>query len=164
MRPTRHRLRLGALLGATLMAALASPPTLFLINESRSVPRGIYLRRADLYPAAGRLVTVAPPPQASDYLRSLGRSDNAPLLKRLAAREGDMVCARGDRVRVGADERVRLRRDRRGQPLPWWCGCRRMRAGEVFVLGDAAASFDSRYFGPVEAGAVGPVFERIVAW
>ena len=35
-------------------------------------------------------------------------------------------------------------------PLPRWQGCRRLGADELFLIAtDSAASFDSRYFGPV---------------
>jgi type IV secretory pathway protease TraF len=35
--------------------------------------------------------------------------------------------------------------------LPTWRGCRVLPAGQIFVLGSAPASFDSRYFGPIDA-------------
>ena len=48
-----------------------------------------------------------------------------------------------------------LAADRLGRPLPSWPHCRRLEAGELFLLSSTnPVSFDSRYFGPVRAAAV----------
>ncbi|MFV0680803.1 S26 family signal peptidase, partial [Ottowia sp.] len=45
--------------------------------------------------------------------------------------------------------------DRMGRPLPSWRQCRQLRADELFLLSTAnPASFDSRYFGPINVSAV----------
>ena len=45
--------------------------------------------------------------------------------------------------------------DRWGRPLPSWQQCRLLNSGELFLLSVTnPASFDSRYFGPVNASAV----------
>ena len=38
--------------------------------------------------------------------------------------------------------------------MPWWRGCRRLKRHEYLLLNDAPRSFDSRYFGPVNASAI----------
>jgi type IV secretory pathway protease TraF len=80
---------------------------------------------------------------------------NVPLLKRVAARDGDEVCALGQEIFVNG-RRVAERRvaDRQGRPLPWWSGCEHLRGGRLFLLMDAADSFDGRYFGPVDEAAM----------
>jgi type IV secretory pathway protease TraF len=44
--------------------------------------------------------------------------------------------------------------DALGRPLPRWSGCVTLGAGQVFALSTAPDSFDSRYFGIVEAGHI----------
>lgn len=45
--------------------------------------------------------------------------------------------------------------DGRGRPLAPWSGCRPLAHGEVFLLAShSPASFDSRYFGPVQREAI----------
>jgi type IV secretory pathway protease TraF len=73
---------------------------------------------------------------------------NVPLVKRVAAASGDRLCARGSEIRInGRLVATRLGRDRLGRPMPWWSGCRRLEAGEIFLLMDRPLSFDGRYFG-----------------
>ena len=38
--------------------------------------------------------------------------------------------------------------------MPWWTGCRRLQPGQLLLLNRTSASFDSRYFGPVERTAI----------
>ena len=38
--------------------------------------------------------------------------------------------------------------------MPWWTRCRRLQPGQILLLNHAEASFDSRYFGPVEQVAI----------
>lgn len=147
-----------------LGAAAWSPPRLFLLNESDSVPRGLYWRRSGGALERGALVSVEPPPLAQDYLQGLGRPDHEPLLKRVAALPGDAVCSEETLVRTATEDVLRRRTDRNGRILPRWEGCGPLPTDEVFVLGDSPLSFDSRYFGPVRADAIGDRFERIIAW
>lgn len=139
-------------------------PTMALVNESPSLPRGLYIRAAGAAPKAGDVVAVPQPPAARPYLASLGMPADVKLIKRVAAEAGDLVCAEDGAVALpGRVLRVRDR-DRRGQPLPAWRGCRRLAAGEVFLVGDTPSSFDSRYFGPVRREQVVGVFREAVRW
>lgn len=135
---------------------LWTPPICLLWNASASAPVGLYrvhpaarLGRGDM--AAG----FAPGPfrdlaAARDYVPA-----SVPLIKRVAAISGDAVCASGAALlvnrRVAA---IRLKADSNGRRLAWWQGCRRLRAGEVLLLGDGPRSFDGRYFGPTGRSAV----------
>jgi len=50
---------------------------------------------------------------------------------------------------------IALERDGRSRQLPFWQGCRTLRAGELLMLNtDHADSMDGRYFGPLPASTV----------
>jgi type IV secretory pathway protease TraF len=161
---TRFKLSLlavPALAGLAALAKAAPPP--WLVNETPSVPRGLYLRTSAA-PAHGRVVAVTPPAAARSYLATLGAPPGATLLKRVAAGPGEVVCRLGDMMTWPRDARVAQPRDRRGEPLPGWTGCRRLGADELLVVGDTAASFDSRYFGPVRSAEIQGVYREIWRW
>lgn len=73
--------------------------------------------------------------QAFAELRSY-IAPNTPLLKRVAAREGERVCRRG-RIVLIAGQRfvIALSFDRRGRSLPVWRGCQQLQDGQVFDRG-----------------------------
>lgn len=139
-------------------------PALALVNESPSVPRGLYVRDPGASLRPGVLVATPQPPLARAYLAGLGVPSGVRLLKRVAAAEGDMVCRRGERLQVGRRVARVFARDRRGAGLPAWSGCRRLAADELFLLGDTPGSFDSRYFGPVRVSDVDGVFREVLTW
>lgn len=148
-----------------IAAAVADrTPALALINESPSLPRGLYLREIGAPPGGGATVALAQPPAARAYLGPLGMPPDVLLIKRVAAVEGDLVCREAGGVRAPGRNVGVLDRDRRGEALPQWRGCRRLGAGELFVLGDTPGSFDSRYFGPVDVDDLDGVFREIVTW
>lgn len=146
---------------AVLAAGGAVRPPLLLVNESASLPRGLYVRWPGP-PALGAIVAARPPPAGLAYLATLGAPADLRLLKRLAARSGDRVCVRGGRVETPLRTAPQRRRDRRGAPLPAWTQCRRLAPGEAFLLGDSEASFDSRAFGPV--GRIEGVYRQVLRW
>jgi len=127
------------------------PPAPRLVwNASASAPVGLYRVRPGAAPGRGDMV-VAWMPGAFRHLAATRRyvPENVPLVKRVSGIAGDRICAGGMAVTVNG-RRVAIRRARDGQhrPMPWWHGCRTLRAGEFFLLmKDAAASFDGRYFG-----------------
>lgn len=134
-----------------------------LINETSSLPRGLYLRtQAPIQ--RGSVVALAQPAAARAYLTRLGMPDDVLLLKRVAAVEGDAVCDRGGTVRTPGRQVLRLDRDRRGAILPAWSECRLLERDELFLLGDTLESFDSRYFGPVRKGEAKGVYQEVLTW
>jgi type IV secretory pathway protease TraF len=145
-----------------LAGRLAPAPV--LVNESPSVPRGLYARDPGASLRPGVFVATPQPPLARAYLAGLGMPSGVRLLKRVAAAGGDVVCRRGDRLQVGPRVVRVAARDRRGAGLPAWSGCRRLTADEVFLLGDTPGSFDSRYFGPVRVSDVDGVFREVMTW
>jgi conjugative transfer signal peptidase TraF len=152
-----RRCKLLALIGiaAAPVAATAlwKPPTLLVWNASASAPVGLYrieprapVRRGDML--------VAWAPQGARWLAASRHylPANVPLVKRVAALEGDRVCAIGSAIRInGRRVATRLKRDSRARPMPWWSGCRSLGAGEYFLAGDSVRSFDGRYFGITKA-------------
>lgn len=148
--------------GATLIGVAAAldfgvrPAPRLVWNASASAPIGLW--RIDPHAAygVGDMVLAATP--ASVRRLAAERRylpTNVPLLKRVVAADGDLVCAPGPWIYVNA-RLVATRReaDRLGRPLPWWRGCRRLKNGAVLLLMDAPGSFDGRYFGPVPRAAV----------
>lgn len=159
--------------GAIIGAALAAPflpvvagamPTLALVNETRSLPRGLYVRRFGEDIRRGATAATNQPEAARAYLESLGAPSDLLLLKRVAGVGGDLVCSKAGRVITPAGEADVLAQDRRGAALKTWTDCRRLAADEVFLLGDAAESFDSRYFGPVHRSEIRGVFTAVATW
>lgn len=143
--------------GLALLASLASrpQPPILVWNTSASVPIGLY-------------ITLSRPARIGDYvlIRLSGAMQalaerrsyigaKTPLLKRVAAMEGDRVCRRGRVVRIaGRRSVIASGFDRGGRQLPVWKGCHRLQSGQVFVLGTHSESFDSRYFGPLHVEQV----------
>lgn len=145
-------------------AVLDRAPALALINESPSLPRGLYLRIPGRADVRGATVAVPQPAAARDYLGGLGMPRDVLLIKRVAAVGGNRVCRRNNLLEL-PDGTIRvLSRDRKGQALPQWSGCRTLAPDEVFLIGDTGSSFDSRYFGPVRKGEIEGVYKEMVRW
>ena len=153
----RRRLRFaatGALAGLMLASALVPPAPRLVWNVSDSAPRGLYAVSPDARMAAGDMVAArTPAPWRGLAARRHYLPANVPLLKRVVAAEGDIVCAHGERISINAVPAVTRRaRDGAGRILPWWEGCRALRGGEYFLLmADTPDSFDGRYFGVTAA-------------
>jgi conjugative transfer signal peptidase TraF len=143
--------------GLIAVASVYRPWPKIIYNPSSSAPRGWYavkspteLHRGDF--ALVRLL--APIARIAGERRYLPRT--IPLLKQVAAVAGDLVCERQGFVRVNDVVMARsLLRDGAGRPLSAWNECRPLRDHELFLIGlSNAASFDSRYYGPVSVQSV----------
>ena len=160
---TCWRLTLAAILLLLLDLATVShaAPALYRLNSSPSMPEGLYVRTWQR-PAVGRIVGVVPPAALLVYWRRAPRTAPAVLLKPVAAAGGDRVCRTGDHIAV--NDRVMpavsiFRTDFHGVPLPVWQDCRRLHAGELFLLAPRVpTSLDSRYAGPVPAASIEGVY------
>jgi len=143
-----------------LLAGRGEP--LLIYNASPSAPVGFYVRD-ERAAAPGMFVTVRAAAVAPDYARLRGFDDETDrFIKRIAAGAGVRVCAEGDTVRVGARLVLpRQARDSSGRALPAWSECRMLRQGEVFLLGQTADSFDSRYWGPVHVDVIDGVWRPL---
>ncbi len=148
-------------LAALAWATFRAPSPRLVYNPSDSVPVGWY----DVHPfvrgthavSVGSVVLAWLPRKASvlaarrDYLPR-----QVPLLKPVAAVAPEKVCVINGVVRIdGQPVAAVLHVDGRGRPLHAWNHCRRLHAGEVFLLSTSnPASYDSRYFGPVRTSSV----------
>lgn len=170
-----HRLVLAlcATLGIAALAAsaLQARAARWVYNPSDSVPRGWY-RIEPVDPSRPALhvddivlarlpVEVAALAARRGYL-----PEGIPLLKRIGAMAPQRVCTAGRTVYVD-DVPVALARyaDGQGRGLQLWLHCRTLRPGELFMISATnPESFDSRYFGPIDAAAVFGRAQPIWTW
>lgn len=138
-----------------VIASIISPPRLLLIwNTTASTPIGLYtITRAT--PKRGDLLVIRLPP---DILAvAVSRAillPNTPILKPVVAVAGDLVCRSGSAVTInGRSAGIARELDQHDRRLPVWRGCRHLSHSQVFVLAQHPDSFDSRYFGPLDAHA-----------
>lgn len=159
---TRTWLGIGAAAIALLGVASVNARDWLLYNHTPSVATGWYVRSTDEI-ARGALVTVRAQDVAPDYAAARNFTDEGDrFIKRIAAIDGDSVCAEDDAIRI--NERTvahRAAQDSQGGALPRWSGCRPLAADEVFLMGDTPDSFDSRYFGPVSAADIEGVWRKL---
>ena len=155
----KHAALLSAITASTLaLASLMLPERRLVIwNVTPSVPTGLYRLVDAAQVRVGDVVAINPPPAMREWLSERGYLPSGmPLLKRIAAAQGQQVC----RFRHGITIDGRLvalarTRDRLGRPLPVWAGCRRLGAHEFFALNPARAdSLDGRYFGLLPRTAI----------
>ncbi|MED5024771.1 S26 family signal peptidase [Pseudomonas aeruginosa] len=148
-------------LAALAWASFMPPDARVVYNASDSVPVGWYRidppgRRPDSLPV-GSIVLIRLPDTVAAFAAQRGYLPTGiPLLKRVGAVAPQEVCVTERGVRIdGVPVAAALPADRLGRPLQAWPGCRRLRPGELFLLGTTSpTSFDSRYFGPAGASAV----------
>lgn len=124
------------------------PQELALYNPSDSIPKGFYIRSTSEL-GHGSVVSIRSVDAAPDYAARRGFAGTGNrFLKRIAAMEGDTVCAEGSSVLInGAAVAERAETDSGGEPLPSWHGCLVLGEDEVFLLGEHPDSFDGRYWG-----------------
>jgi conjugative transfer signal peptidase TraF len=145
------------------VAAVAIPPIAgqpavrIVYNASESVPSGWYRIAPGGALRVGSIVLAELPATAAALAAQRGYlPTGVPLLKRIGAMAPQSVCVTGGMVRIDGTVVARTHAvDSRGRTLPAWQRCRRLRVGELFVLSTThPASFDSRYFGPIDAASV----------
>lgn len=147
-----------------LGAVSAQRPAVALINESPSLPRGVYVRTTSAGIERGAVVSLRQPASVRAYLARQGMPAEVRLIKRVAAVGGDTVCSNG-RWLIAPMRAVRVHaRDSAGRALPTWRGCRRLAPDERLLLGDTPSSLDGRYFGPVSTAQIEGVYRETLTW
>jgi len=148
-------------LAALAWASFVQPSAHIIYNPSDSVPVGWYgIKRANSSPHplfVGDIVLTRLPPDTAALAAQRGYlPSHIPLLKRVGAVAPQHVCIVDSQVRIdGVPVAAVLPADRMGRSLPFWPQCRSLADGELFLLSTTnPASFDSRYFGPIQASAV----------
>ena len=150
------------------VVALCSPllgrfPVRLVYNATPSIALGWYaVDAAQSAPSAqtprvGSIVLAHLPAPAALLASHRGYLPAAlPILKRVAAVAPQQVCVTAQELRIDGVRVASVReRDGEGRALPVWHHCRRLAEGEIFLLGDAQfVSFDSRYFGALDAASV----------
>ncbi|PYE19848.1 conjugation peptidase TraF [Paraburkholderia silvatlantica] len=150
---------------ALAWASFVSPLPRLTYNPSDNVAVGWYRidpldHRAGSLPrplTVDSIVLVPLPAEAAALAAQRGYlPTRVALLKRIGAVSPQEVCIAGGIVRIDdVPSATVLSVDRLGRPLPSWPQCRRLEPGELFLLSVTnPASFDSRYFGPVDASTV----------
>ncbi len=140
------------------------PQPVVLWNATPSEPVGLYVRSA-AKPGPGAIIAFRTPARAFPYADArMSYLRRVPILKAVAAGEGDRVCTAGRMLTINGRRRAPvLKFDSRGAKLPAWQGCRALARGEFFVFSDRVTnSFDSRYYGPVDQSAIVGVFRPLI--
>ena len=153
-------------LGLVLIGTSIGPARPLLVwNLSASVPIGLYAIGAGA-PQRDHYVLVRLPAAAAELAAWRGYLPaGVALLKRVSAAEGDRVCRIGQHIVINGLAVARAAAtDWSGRPMPVWRGCRRLRAGDLFLLGGGPDSFDSRYFGAVSSRDVIGVATPLASW
>ena len=154
------------------LAALCGPaavqvPARVVYNPSDSVARGWYRVGAPDSLHVDSIVLIRLPANVAALAAQRGYlPGGVPLLKRIGAVAPQSVCVREGVVRIdGAAVATLLARDGAHRPMPAWALCRALSDGELFLLSNAhPASFDSRYFGLVDASAVVGTAHPLWTW
>jgi type IV secretory pathway protease TraF len=137
------------------------PRPKLLYNPSASAPIGYYsIGPEETFNIGDQVALYAP-----DWARKLADERrylpfDYPLIKTIAGKPGDQICASGDVVSVpNYADITRLSRDSLGRDLPSWDGCLVLSPNEYFVLSAGteaglAFGYDSRFFGPVNGETI----------
>lgn len=152
-------------LAALAWASFVQPLPRLIYNPSDSVPVGWYRveprqHQGGALPrplSVDSIVLVRLPTDATALAAQRGYlPTHIPLLKRVGAVAPQYVCIVAGQVRIDSvPVATALPADRLGRSLPSWRHCRPLIEGELFLLSVTnPASFDSRYFGPVNTSAV----------
>jgi conjugative transfer signal peptidase TraF len=172
MIPINHR-QIGAMaamvfaVGLIVVALLYQPSPRIIYNPSSSAPRGWYMVKSPAELRRGDFALVKLPAPIARFADQRGYLPmTVPLLKRIGAVADDRVCERRGIVYInGIPAAQSLERDGEGRLLITWSDCRRLKAVELFLLGaSSAASFDSRYYGPVTVKSVIGVAVPLWTW
>ena len=157
MRSSRHLVLTVIAVAAVATSAVLSPTIRIVYNPTASAPRGFYLAVPATQLQRGDLVLVTLPKTVARLAAERGYlPTSVPALKEIAALEGQPVCARNGYLYIdGRATAQTLPFDGKQRALRAWKGCRVLLEGELFLVNrDAKASFDSRYFGPVDRSFV----------
>ncbi|MFZ3121450.1 MAG: S26 family signal peptidase [Variovorax sp.] len=157
------------------LAALIAPTLLHVqarvvYNPSDSVARGWYridpIAKPDLLHVGSIVLARLPDSVAAFAAQRSYLPDGVPVLKRIGALAPQSVCIREQVVRIDRDPVAITRlHDGAHRPLSAWTQCRPLVGDELFLLSNTnPASFDSRYFGPIDASAVLGIARPLWTW
>ena len=148
--------------GSAAIIAIAIPGLIrinprLVWNATPSAPIGLYaLHHADQL-HLGDLVAATPPATTAKLFARRGYlPEHVPLIKYVAALQGQKICRLGVHIsvdgRVVADAHLR---DSKHRTLPKWQGCVQLDTHQIFLLNPSIAdSLDGRYFGTLNVNVV----------
>lgn len=163
-------------LSALLTLKYYSP---IVVNLSRSLPRGLYVRTSSTISVGKLVVLCAHKLKSGAWVTARGYTGagncadgTAPLIKPVAAMGPSQVFITDNGVLIGdklAADSKPLKTDSNTQPLPVLRGKIRIPENSLFLLSNHhRLSLDSRYFGPVPVSAVSmivaPLFTEDLLW
>lgn len=124
-------------------------------NATPSAPIGLY-RIVDKSPKFGDWVLVEPRSEVQEFIESRAYlPPDTPLLKRVAAKNGDEICRENEQIFVRkiyiADALVV---DSHGREMPQWSGCFVLGEDQYFLLNEHSKSLDGRYFGKTHSNEI----------
>lgn len=162
--PIVRAVRHWAFAGALIVLAVSAGELIRLsghalyVNDSPSMPRGLYWIRLDVLPSERGEVVVFRPTQAFAHL-IYGRGwlpRDMPLIKPVGGVAGDIYCAIDGRFLVdGEDAGPIFARDAQGRLVPQMAGCHRVERGTFLPVSSyLPRSFDGRYMGTVPVSNV----------
>lgn len=156
-------------LGFLLAGVFLTPVPHLLYNPSESADPGWYRVCPGRVYSQDTQVAAHLPEHAATFAAARGYlPEGLPVIKRIGAIGGDEVCWSGQQVTLPDGRHLELlTQDSVGRPLPAQSpGCVILAPGAVFLWSDRSnASFDSRYFGPVDANSIiGPVRFLSAGW
>ena len=142
---------------AGVLAVVLHPSIRLIYNASDSAPRGFYRVAPATALKRGDYVVAMLPEEVARFAAARGYlPQSLPVLKRIAAVAGQRVCVEDAIVSIDGKPITRaLDSDSKQRPLVAWKHCRALQADELFLLNPThPASFDSRYFGPLDSSFV----------
>lgn len=142
---------------ALVASTVVRPGVRLVYNASDSAPRGLYFVEQATALGVGDYVIARLPESTATLAAERGYLPRSvPVLKQIAAIAGQRVCVRDRLVYIDGSAVARaLDLDGQHRELHAWNGCRVLQSQEVFVLNlRSPASFDSRYFGPLDVSFV----------
>jgi conjugative transfer signal peptidase TraF len=174
MKPSLHRPVLLACMvlavAAVLVPSVAQISARIVYNPSDSVARGWYRVAPDVGSNSlhvGSIILARLPSDVAAFAAQRGYLPaGVPVLKRIGALAPQSVCVRVQAVRIDGDAVATARlHDGAHRPLSAWTQCRALGEAELFLLSDTnPASFDSRYFGPIDTSAVLGIATPLWTW
>lgn len=142
-------------------AALRDLPVL-VTPASPSIPGGVYLVLPEARWDRGSYVLFEPPAEVRWALEALTGQGSRPLwAKSVAAVAGDTVCASEGGLSVNGRPVIDVAPPAAAEGRPRLRGCEVVGAGKIYVAGQHARSFDSRYWGPVDMSRVVARLQRL---
>lgn len=152
----------GTGIGLIVLACLPLQARL-IWNRTPSAPTGLYWL-SERPPRIGDWALVSAGAPEAVWAHDRGYTGPYwPLIKHVAASEGDEICRYEGSISINGNvAAIALRHDSEGMELPVWEGCFQLGQGQIFLLNDHPRSLDGRYFGVTDtsdiAGTVSEVW------